>query len=86
MSALSNLDREMLAFERNWWKQAGAREGAIRELFDLTPTRYHQLLNRLIDKPAAMAAEPVVVGRLRRQRDEAQRRRGRLRLPETFDA
>jgi len=32
-------DREMLAFEAQWWKYAGAKEQAIRELFDMSATR-----------------------------------------------
>lgn len=66
---LSELERQILAFERGWWKRAGAKETAIRQRFNLSATRYYQLLNRLLDDPAALAAEPVVVSRLRRLRD-----------------
>ena len=55
---LSRRDREILAFERQWWKYAGAKEQAIRELFDMSATRYYQVLNELIDTPAALAADP----------------------------
>ena len=48
---LSTRDREILAFERQWWKYAGAKEQAVRELFDMSATRYYQLLNILIDRP-----------------------------------
>ncbi|MGQ0480992.1 MAG: DUF3263 domain-containing protein [Pseudonocardia sp.] len=65
---LSRLDREILAFEAQWWKYAGAKEQAIRELFDMTATRYYQVLNALLDKPAALAADPMLVKRLRRVR------------------
>ena len=34
--ALSQRDREILAFERQWWKYAGAKEQAVRELFDMS--------------------------------------------------
>jgi Protein of unknown function (DUF3263) len=61
-------EREMLAFERQWWKAAGAKEQAIRELFDMSATRYYQLVNRLIDKREAMQADPMLVKRLRRLR------------------
>ena len=47
----SSRDREILAFERQWWKYAGAKEQAIRELFDMSATRYYQVLNALVDKP-----------------------------------
>jgi hypothetical protein len=39
-AALAERDRAILAFERQWWKYAGAKETAIRELFGLSATRY----------------------------------------------
>lgn len=71
-------EAEMLAFERQWWKFAGAKEQAIRELFDMSATRYYQVLNTLIDRPEALAHEPMLVKRLRRTR-EARRRSGSAR-------
>ena len=65
---LSDLDREILAFEQDWVPHAGTKDEAVRERFDLTPTGYHQLLNRLIDLPAAEAHAPRLVRRLRRRR------------------
>ncbi|MDG4791463.1 DUF3263 domain-containing protein [Micromonospora sp. WMMD1102] len=75
--ALSEREREILAFERRWWKHAGAKEQAIRDAFDLSATRYYQLLNGLLDNPAALAAEPVLVARLRRLRAARSRNRRR---------
>src|SRR3954470_25062318 len=72
---LNRRDREILAFERQWWKYAGAKEQAIRELFDMSATRYYQVLNALIDTPAALAADPMLVKRLRRLRASRQRQR-----------
>lgn len=72
---LSRREHEMLAFERQWWRQAGAKEVAIRERFGLSPTRYYQALNALVDRPAALAADPLLVRRLRRLRASRQRRR-----------
>ena len=77
---LSERDREVLAFERQWWKYAGAKEQAIRELFDLSATRYYQVLNALIDSPAALAHDPMLVKRLRRMRSTRQRARSARRL------
>lgn len=77
---LSERDRAILAFERQWWKYAGAKETAIRELFDLTATRYYQTLNTLIDDPAALAADPLLVKRLQRMRDQRHRLRSARRL------
>ncbi len=65
---LDRRDREILAFEAQWWKYAGAKEQAIRELFDMSATRYYQILNVLLDDPAAMAVDPMLVKRLRRLR------------------
>src|SRR5690606_34874008 len=70
---LSERDRQVLAFERQWWKYAGAKEQAVRELFDMSATRYYQLLNALIDDPAALAHDPMLVKRLRRMRSSRQR-------------
>ena len=52
-AGLSERDREIIAFERQWWKYAGSKETAIKELFDMSSTRYYQVLNALIDHPAA---------------------------------
>jgi hypothetical protein len=79
-STLTDRDREILAFERRWWKYAGAKEEAARELFDLTATRYYQVLNTLIDSPAALEHDPMLVKRLRRVRSTRQRARSTRRL------
>jgi Protein of unknown function (DUF3263) len=68
MAALSEREVRILAFERNWWRQPGAKEQAIREMLGMSATRYYQTLNELIDRPEALAVEPVLVKRLRRQR------------------
>jgi hypothetical protein len=66
--ALSERDRAILDFERQWWKYAGAKEQAVRRLFKLPATRYYQVLNALIDRPEALAYDPMLVKRLRRLR------------------
>jgi len=77
---LSERDREIIAFERQWWKYAGAKEQAIRELFDMNATRYYQVLNALIDNPAALRADPMLIKRLNRLRATRQRARSARRL------
>ena len=77
---ISSRDQEILAFERQWWKYAGAKESAVREKFDMSSTRYYQVLNVLIDQPAALAHDPLLVRRLRRLRAERQRQRSARRL------
>jgi hypothetical protein len=77
---LTEREREILAFERQWWKYAGAKEQAIRELFDMSATRYYQLLNSLIDRQEALVHDPMLVKRLRRLRSSRQRARSARRL------
>jgi hypothetical protein len=77
---LSERDRAILDFERQWWRYAGAKEQALRDLFDLSATRYYQVLNTLIDQPEALAYDPMLVKRLRRLRAERQRSRSARRL------
>jgi Protein of unknown function (DUF3263) len=75
VASLSELDMRILAFERSWWRLAGAKERDILEVFNVPVTRYYQLLNELIDRPEAVEFDPVLVSRLRRQRS----RRSHLR-------
>ncbi len=77
---LTRREQEILAFERHWWKYAGAKEQAVRDLFDLSATRYYQVLNALIDRPDALAHDPMLVKRLRRMRHSRQRARSARRL------
>ena len=83
-SGLSRRERDILAFERQWWQYAGLKEQAIKEMFDLSPTRYYQVLNGVIDNPAALAEDPLLVRRLRRLRSTRQKTRSARRLG--FDA
>lgn len=69
---LSERDQAILGFERQWWKYSGAKEAAIRELFDMSSTRYYQLINTLIDTPEALEFDPMLVKRLRRMRSSRQ--------------
>ena len=68
-TGLSDLEVRILDFEGNWWRYAGAKEAAIKELFDLNAPRYYQLLNDLIDRDDALAASPLLVKRRRRLRE-----------------
>ena len=72
---LTDRDREILAFERQWWKYAGSKEQAIKELFDMSSTRYYQVLNGLINNPAALSEDPMLIKRMRRLRDQRQGKR-----------
>jgi Protein of unknown function (DUF3263) len=79
MSALSERDMRLLAFERGTWRTAGAKEQDIMEVLGISATRYYQLLNELIDSPDALKFDPVLVKRLRAQRA----RRQRMRSPQS---
>lgn len=69
LGSLSDLEGRILEFERSWWRYAGAKESAIKELFDMSAPRYYQLLNDLIDREDALLASPMLVKRLRRLRE-----------------
>jgi hypothetical protein len=72
---LSARDRAILDFERTWWTEPGPKEEAIRSRFGLSPARYYRVLGELMDSADADGYDPLVVRRLRRQRE--QRRRAR---------
>jgi hypothetical protein len=76
---LSDRERELLAFERSWWKEEGSKERAVRARFAMSATRYYQLLNELIDRPEALAEDPMLIRRLRRRRTARQRQRATRR-------
>lgn len=73
-------ERKILEFERYWWKYAGAKERAIREQFEMSATRYYQLLNEIIDMSEALSYDPILVKRLQRLRAFRQRQRTARRL------
>lgn len=77
---LNDLELRILAFEKQWWKYAGVKESAIAEEFGMNVTRYYQVLNALLDNPAAIEAEPLIVKRLRRGRDQRHRERSARRV------
>jgi hypothetical protein len=72
---LSDRDRAILDFERSWWTEAGPKDTAIRERFELSGTRYYQLLTDLVDDAEALEYDPLLVRRLRRARDRRRRAR-----------
>ena len=77
---LTPREAEILEFERQWWRLAGAKEQAVSDRFGLTSTRYYQQLNSLIDRPAALRADPMLVKRLQRLRAQRERARSDRRL------
>lgn len=77
---LGRRELEILAFERQWWKYAGAKEDAIKSALGLSATRYYQVLNAIVDRPEALRADPMLVKRLRRLRAGRQKARAARRL------
>ncbi len=77
---LTEQEAGILAFEKSWWRYSGPKESAILELFGMTATRYYQVLNALLDNPEALAAEPILVKRLRRMRSQRHHDRSARRL------
>lgn len=67
-TGLTARDIDILDFERQWWRHAGAKERAVRDRFGCSPTRYYQALNALLDRPEALEHDPMLVQRLRRLR------------------
>ncbi len=63
---MTEQEAAILAFEGRWWRYAGHKEQAIRGELGLSAVRYYQILVRLLDSPEAVAADPVLVNRLRR--------------------
>lgn len=72
---LTDTHLQILDIERSWWKYPGAKETAIMDQLGMTATRYYQVLGALIDRPEALAHDPLLVKRLRRQRDQRKARR-----------
>ena len=75
MAELTDQEIQILDFERSWWKHAGVKEQAIKERFEMSATRYYQLLNELLENPAALEHDPILVKRLKRLRTYRQRQR-----------
>jgi hypothetical protein len=72
---LTDHERDVLTFERGWWKYAGAKDTAVREAFGVSPWRYQQLVRALLDRPEALQHDPQLVMRLRRLREQRAARR-----------
>lgn len=66
---LSDLERQMLRFETQWWRNVTVKHDMIRREFGMPPVRYFQRLSVLIDKPEALEYDPVTVKALLRKRD-----------------
>ena len=70
VSRVDPSDLAILDFAGRAPRSLGAREDAIRAELGISPFRYYQKLNSLIDDPAALSARPQLVRRLQRIRDQ----------------
>ena len=77
---LDELALRVLDFERAWASRIGPKDAAIRSEFSIPAARYYQMLYALIDSPAALRSDPLLVRRLQRLRDA----RARARAARTF--
>lgn len=75
MHALTDRDREVLDFERDWRRHLAGKGAAIRQRFGVSPQRYYQILARLAGSDAAFAYDPLTVARVRRRRERRGARR-----------
>ena len=80
MVELSPRERAILTFESEWWTYADAKDVAVRSRLGLSPEDYYRALTAIIDQPGALAHDPLLVRRLRRQRLMRQRQRQAERL------
>lgn len=76
---MNDTDHAILAFESEFWRYAGNKERVIQERFGLSPVRYYQRLNRLLQEPEALAQQPALVSRLLRLRESRERKRAAAR-------
>lgn len=72
---LTDREKSILDFEREWWQHTGHKDEAIRRSFELSPARYYQVLNALTQSPAALAYDPMLVKRLIRAREDRRSKR-----------
>jgi len=66
---LSAEDIAMLDFEKKWWRDRRVKNEIIRREFGVSPTIYFRRLSSLIDRPEALAYDPILVRSLLRRRD-----------------
>lgn len=72
---LTERDKAILDFERSWWTGTGSKADAVRERFELSTTRYYELLREITGDPEALEYDPLLVRRLNKERDRRRRER-----------
>ncbi len=79
-AGLDERSLRVLAFEARAWQQPGHKAQAIRDEFGLSAARYYRILGELIDSPAALRHDPMLVKRLQRMREARAATRARRSL------
>jgi len=72
---LTEAQRSLLDFERNWWQLPASKTTEIRSRFGFSSSSYYRALHALVDRPDAEAYDPLTVRRIRRRRDRSRRER-----------
>ena len=70
---LTERELAIIEFEAGWFNLDEDRHYAIRARFACSVEEYNLELNRVIDHPSALLADPLVVRRLRRHRERRRR-------------
>jgi hypothetical protein len=73
---LTDEDRALLDFEREWWQLPGRKNELIRARFGISASSYYRALQALTQRPEAATYDPLTVRRVIRRREDA--RRGRI--------
>jgi hypothetical protein len=77
---LTPRETAILAFERHWWRYGDSKDAVLREHLGMSSAHYYKAVNALLDRPEALAHDPLLVKRLRRLRMARQRQRSTRRL------
>ena len=72
---LTDVERELLDFERMWWQLPASKTSEIRARFGFSTSSYYRTLHLLVDRPDAEAYDPLTVRRVRHRRDLVRRER-----------
>lgn len=70
---LTDHERAVIDFEREWWQLNSTKNAEIRERFAISTSSYYRALHVLVDRPEALAYDPLTVRRLRKRREQARR-------------
>ena len=71
--ALTERDKAILDFERSWWANPGRKDQEVRAHLELSMTRYYELLTEILADPDSLSHDPLLVRRLKRDRDRRPR-------------